>query len=139
MMKKTFYESFYESIIQLIASMNEKDMVTIGGDLNGYVRNEVDGYGSVHGGYGFGVRNTESEYVLEMGTALYMVVCNTWFKEKDSRLITHSFGACNTQIGYIFGRNKDGKLVKDVKVIPSEEVVSQHHIVVSDVKINLSK
>ena len=50
-----------------------------------------------------------------------------------------SSGACNTQIDYILVRNKDRKLVKDVKVIPSEEVVSQHHIVISNVKIKPCK
>ena len=109
-------------------------MVIIGDDLNGHFRKEVDEYDGVHRGYGFGVRDAEGEHVLEMGTALDMIVCNTWFKKRDSRLITCSSGAFNTQIDYILVRNKDRKLVKDVKVIPSEEVVSQHHIVVSDVK-----
>ena len=74
-----------------------------------------------------------------MSTALDMVVCNTWFKKRNSRLITHSSGSCNTQIEYILVRNKDRKLVKDLKVIPSEEVASQHPIVVSDVKIKPCK
>ena len=68
-----------------------------------------------------------------------MVVCNTLFKKRDSICIIYSSGACNSQIGYLFVRNKDRKLVKDVKVIPSEEVVSQHHFVVSDVKIKPCK
>ena len=50
-----------------------------------------------------------------------------------------SSGACDTQIDYILVRNKDRKLVKDVKVIPSEEVVSQHHTEISNVKIKLCK
>ena len=52
-------------------------MVIIGGDLNGHVRKDIDRYDGVHGGYGFGVRNTEGEHILEMGAALNMVVCNT--------------------------------------------------------------
>ena len=74
-----------------------------------------------------------------MGTALDMVVCNTWFKTRDSRSITYSSGDCSTQIDYILVRNKDRKLVKDVKVTSSEEVVSQHCIVASDVKIKPCK
>ena len=71
--------------------------------------------------------------------ALDMIVCNTWFKKRDSRFITYSSGDCSTQIDYILVSNKDRKLVKDVKVIFSEEVVSQHCIVVSDVKIKPCK
>ena len=107
--------------------------------LSSVVRKEVNGYDSVHGGYGFGKRNTEGKPVLEMGTALNMVVCNTWFKKRDSRLITYSSGGCNTQADYIPIKNKDRKLVKDVKVIPSEEVISQHYIVFSNVKIKPCK
>ena len=110
-------------------------MVIICGDLNGHVGKDIDGYDAVHGGYGFGVRNTEAECILEMGTALDMVVCNTWFNKRDCRIITYSSDACSTQIDYILVRNQDRKLVKDVKVFFSEEVVSQHRIVVSDVKI----
>ena len=51
-------DHFYGSIIVLIASINEKDMVIIGGDLNGHVGKEVDGYDSVCGGCGFDIRNT---------------------------------------------------------------------------------
>ena len=53
--------------------------------------------------------STEGKHVLEMATVLDMTVCNTWFKKID------------------------------MKVIPSEEVVSQHHIVGSDVKIKSYK
>ena len=37
-------DHFYENIIQLTASVNEKYMVIIGGDLNIQVRKELDGY-----------------------------------------------------------------------------------------------
>ena len=33
-------DPFYESVIQLIESINEKDMVIIGGDLKGQVRKQ---------------------------------------------------------------------------------------------------
>ena len=87
---------------------------------------KIDRYDGVHGGYSFGVRNTEGERILEMGAALDMVVCNTWFRKKDSRIITYSPDDCSTQIDHILVRNKDRKLVKKVKVISSKEVVSQH-------------
>ena len=50
-----------------------------------------------------------------------------------------SSGACKIQIDYIFIRKKDRKLVTDAKVIPSEEVLPQHRIVISDVKIKSCK
>ena len=41
-------DRFYESIIKLIVCINKKDMVIIGGDLNGHVGKQVDQYDSVH-------------------------------------------------------------------------------------------
>ena len=41
-------DCFYESIVKLIASINKKDIVVIGGDLNGHVGKQVDGYDIVH-------------------------------------------------------------------------------------------
>ena len=49
-----------------------------------------------------------------------MVVCNTFFKKEDSKLITYQFD------DYLMVRKTDCCLVKDVKVISSEECVPQH-------------
>ena len=65
----------------------------------GHVGALADGYEGVHGGSGFGVRNTEGVRILEFGDALDMVVCNTMFKKRPSRLITYEW--C--------GRRKCGK------------------------------
>ena len=55
----------------------------------------------MHGGFGFGNRNKEGERLLEFGTATDMVVCNTLFRKRLSRLITYESGGCQTQIDYI--------------------------------------
>ena len=93
------------------------------------------GLKNVHGGHGYGIRNAEGERILEFGLALDMTVCNTMFQKRDSRLITFSSGGSNTQIDYIMMKNKDKRLLRDVKVIPSEEVVTQHKLVVCDLNI----
>ena len=38
--------------------------------MNGHVGRDADGYGSVHGGMGFGTRNAEGERILEFGDAV---------------------------------------------------------------------
>ena len=73
-------------------------MVIIDSDRNGHVGKDVDGCDRVHRSYGFGIRNTEGERVLKIGTALNIVVCNTWFKKRDGRLITFCSRACNTHL-----------------------------------------
>ena len=60
--------------------------------MNGHVGRDADGYGGVHGGMGFGTRNAEGERILEFCDAVGMVVCNTFFKKEDSKLITYQSG-----------------------------------------------
>ena len=39
-------------------------MMILGGDLNGHVGEDMDGFEGVHGGKGFGSRNEEGEMIL---------------------------------------------------------------------------
>ena len=55
--------------------------------MNGHVGRDADGYGGVHGGMGFGTRDAEGERILEFSDPVGMVVCNTFFKKEDSKLI----------------------------------------------------
>ena len=72
-----------------------------------------------------------------------MVVTNTMFKKRLSRLITYSTGdeenKISTQIDYILIGRKNMKLVKDVKVIAGEEVAKQHNLVIGDFNIRCPK
>ena len=68
-----------------------------------------------------GTRNAEGERILEFGYAMGMVVCNTFFKKEDSKLITYQSGDNISIIDYLMVRKTDCCLVKDVKVILSED------------------
>ena len=57
-----------------------------------------------------------------MGASLDRVICNAFFKKRESQLITYRSGPNCTQIDYIMVRNNDRKIVKDIKVISGEEV-----------------
>ena len=98
--------------------------------MNGHVGRDAGGYGGVHGGMGLGTRNGEGERILEFGDAVGMVVCNTFFKKEDSKLITYQSGDNRSIIDYLMVRKTDSCLVKDVKVISSEACVPQHRMVI---------
>ena len=59
--------------------------------------------------------------------------------KRSSRLITYSSGDVNTQIDYMLMKTRDKKIVKDVKVIPGEEVFTQHKLVVCDLNIGIER
>ena len=98
--------------------------------MNGHVGRHADGYGGVHGGMRYGTRNTEGERILKFGDAVGMVVCNTFFKKEYSKLITYHSADNRSMIDYLMVRKADRCLVKDVKVILSEECVTQHRMVI---------
>ena len=97
------------------------------------VRKVANGYESVHGGHGYGLRYTEGERILKFAVAHDLVVGNTYFHKKDNHLITYHSGGNSSQIDYIV-RKSDFKQVCNLKVIPGEELVTQHQFLVSDMR-----
>ena len=133
-------DKFYETLTQHMTKIGEKDLAILGADLNGHVGKKADGYESVHGGFGYGTRNPEGERVLDFALSQDMVVTNTYYKKRDSRLITYQTGqppekVIKTQVDYILVRAHDKKIIRDVKVIPGEEIFLQHRMVVCDLGI----
>ena len=96
--------------------------------MNGHVGRDVDGYG----GMGFGTKNAEGERILEFGDAAGMVVCNTFFRKEDSKLITYQSGDNRSMIYYLMVKKADCCLVKDIS---SEECVPQHRMVIGKLVI----
>ena len=126
-------ESFWDDVLSVISDLSEAGAVVLAGDLNGHVGASADGYVGVHGGFGYDRRNLEGEYILEDCVALDMVVCNTKFRKRVNHLITYSSGGTSSQIDYFLISRNDFKSVRDVKVIPSEEIFSQHRLLVCDI------
>ena len=67
---------FWNAVYDLVERLKKEEMVVLGGDLNGHVGRESDGYEGVHGGFGYGIRNMEGETILEFGDAMDMIVWN---------------------------------------------------------------
>lgn len=65
---------------------------SIGGDLNGHVSKDSDGFEQVHWGYGYYIRNDEDKAILEFALAYDLVVANTYFKKRDSCLVANKRG-----------------------------------------------
>ena len=101
----------------MLSGISKQDSIFIGSDLNGNVGRDADGYGGVHVGMRFGTRNADGERILEFGDAVGMVMCNTFFKKEDSKLITYQSGDNRSMLDYLMVRKTDRCLVKDGKVI----------------------
>ena len=118
-------DNFWEAVWKLIEGIKKTERIMLGGDLNGHVGKESDGYEGVHGGQGYGVRNA-GERILEFCEAAGMIVCGTQFRKADSKLISYLSGGSNTTVDYLMTWKQFGRGLKDAKSFPGEEVVSLH-------------
>ena len=122
-------------MISLVSKVGENELVILGDGINGHVGKDENGYDVIHGGFGNGGRNLEGERIIEMGSALDMIVYYTFFKKCDTRLIVYTSGTSKTLIDYIMVRNKDRKRVVDVKVAAREGVPQHHQLLICDIMI----
>ena len=130
-------DSFYYQLQSAVMGISDSEKVFFLGDWNGHVGAAADGFEIVHGGHGFGNRNSEGERILDFAIANDLIVGNTLFTKRDSHLITYSSGETRTQVDYVlYCKNFRGK-VTNVKVIPGEEVASQHFLLVCDFTVSI--
>ena len=123
-------EEFWALMNKTVSEISKSERLIVCGDMNGHVGEKADGFEGVHGGYGFGDRNVEGEMLLEFGEAMEFVILNTWFQKEIAKLVTYESGGCKSQIDYILVRKSERSKVKDVKVIPNDECMSQHKLLV---------
>ena len=113
-------EEFLLALSRLVDEIGQEEFLVIGGDMNGHVGAKAAGYEGVHGGKGYGVRNTEGEMLLEFADAMELVVLNTWFTKNDSKKVTYDSGGNKSVVDYMFVRRCDLANVSDINVIGSE-------------------
>ena len=63
------------------------------------------------------------------------MVGNSFFTKRESHIITYESGSNKSVVDYILLKKHHLKLVKDIKVIPSEEAVPQHKLLVCEIVI----
>ena len=116
-------EEFYASMCVVLAGIDPREELIVGGDMNGHTGRKADGFEEVHGGEGYGDRNMEGEMLLEFAVAMGLVVVNTWFRKDDKKKVTYESGDCRTVTDYVLMRQCDRKRVKDVRVIQDEPCI----------------
>ena len=122
--KKEFYE--------LMDKVVTNDNVLVGGDFNGHVGSDMGGFGEVHGGFGIWQINDGGIRLLDWAVGKGLRLMNTCFQKRKRRLVTFRSGETEIMIDYILVDNKYRSSVKDVKVIPGEEIVSQNCLLLMD-------
>ena len=88
----------------MVRSVLSSEKLFIGGDLNGHVSTSSAGFEAVHGGFGYGSRNQEGAEVLEFAIAFDLMIANTFFRKRQSHLVTFSSGQYSSQIDFVLTR-----------------------------------
>src|SRR5213083_131660 len=131
-------EAFLLALSKLVDEIGLEEFLVIGGDMNGHVGTKAAGYEGVHGGKGYGLRNTEGEMLLEFADAMKLVVLNTWFTKDKSKKVTYESGGNKSVVDYMFVRRCDLAKVSDINVIGSEECVQQHKLLICKIDLQES-
>lgn len=129
---------FWEDLEEVVQSVPTRENLFIGGDFNGHVGTDRDGFESVHGGWGFGSRNEAGGDILDFALAYDLAVLNTWFRKQESHLVTYRNGTHASQIDFFLVRCGFRRSCVDCKVIPGESAVTQHRLLVMDLRVKLA-
>jgi len=103
-------------------------MVVLAGDMNGHVGSSNVGYD------GYEDRNADGSRILEFADGLNLVICNTLLEKQESQLVTYADGPVKSMVDYIIVWQEDKAKVRNVKVIPNEECVPKHKLLVIDMQ-----
>jgi len=63
----------------------------------------------------------------------------TLFMKQESKLVTYVAGSAKSTVDYIMVRQGDKLKVRNVKVIPNEECIPKHKLLVMDMRFNTTK
>ena len=128
-------EEFLKDWEDVMSRVLRTEKIVIGADLNGHAGKNPGVFQRVHGGKGYGRRNREGKNILESTESIDLALVNTFFN-KNELLITRGN---SSQIDFTMTRRADLKEMRDFKVIPGEEVVSQHRLLCAVLRIKEAK
>ena len=66
---------FWEELDELVLSIPQNEGLLIGGDFNGHIGSGGEGYETVHGGWGYDVRNSGGVSILDFAAAYELSNC----------------------------------------------------------------
>ena len=78
-------------------------------------------------------KNEPNNSILDFTLSYDLILANTWFRKRESHLITFKSGSSASQIDFLLTRKVDRDYCMDCKVVPGESIVTQHRLLILDV------
>jgi len=132
-------EHFWNKLFYLVSCIPQNEIIVLAGGMNGHVGSNNVGYDGAHSGYGIGAKNADGSRILEFADGLNLVLCNTLFMKQESKLVTYVADSAKSTVDYIMVRQGDRVKVGNVKVIPNEECVPKHKLLLINMWFNKTK
>jgi len=101
-----------------VQSIPIKEKLFIGDDLNEHVGTNRYGFDSVHGGFSFEKRNELGNSILDFALSYNLILANTWFRKRESHLITFISGSSASPTDFFLTRKVYRGCCMDYKVVP---------------------
>ncbi|XP_016555329.2 uncharacterized protein LOC107854821 [Capsicum annuum] len=127
---------FWEFLDVVMRGMPSTEKLIVGGDFNGHFGSLSRGYDDAYGSFNFRERNEGGVSLLDFPKVFRLWIVNVSFPKKEDHLITFHSSVAKTQIDFLLIRKGDRALCKYCKVIPSENLLTQHRLLVIDLVIN---
>jgi hypothetical protein len=74
------------------------------GYINGHVGTPSASFKTIHGGIEYGSRNQEGEEVFDFSVSFDPLIANSYFRKRESHLVTYSSGKRSSQIDFVLIR-----------------------------------
>ncbi|KAJ7942848.1 Retrovirus-related Pol polyprotein LINE-1 [Quillaja saponaria] len=88
-------KAFWEDLEEIVQGVPLGEKLFIGADLNGHVGSANEGFESVHGGYGYGVKNKGGKSILDFAVAYNLILANTQARKDAKKAVREARGkAC---------------------------------------------
>jgi len=104
----------------VIQDVPQSEKLFIGGDFNGHIGVDGDGYDTAYRGFSYEERNNGGISIMDFAVAYDLLVVNSFFKKKEDHLVIFKSASIKTQIDYFLIRANNRRVCKDRKVIASE-------------------
>lgn len=134
-------ESFYSTLSGLIETVPEQENIILAGDFNARVGRNNVAWKGVIGRHGLGNMNANGELLLSFCASHGLSLTNTMFQLKDIHKGTwmHPRSKHWHQLDYVITRRKRLNDVLSTRVTRSAECGTDHHMLITRMKIHTSK
>lgn len=132
-------EDFYDALQQAVNNASRRDIIMIMGDLNAKVGGKSTN-SNVMGNEGIGEQNKNGEMLVDFCATNGLVIGGTLFPHRNIHKTTWRSpdGKTENQIDHIMISRRWKRNLQDTRAMRSADIGSDHHLVLSKVKIKLA-